>query len=192
MPNIWVPEAYAALTVNGSATGYITVADNTLFYPTAEVVISSATEPGRKAVITDLVGTTQIGLRYLQDFPAQNNRYGRDSMAIFHIADQAVVCQPGQIVRVNDDYSKWGMLPSGGTPYSHFEAGNAPMTGVEVSYSVVFASPFGAADYYVTVTQYETGGLGPVALMITTKTVNGFIVVPSAPFTGEISWSAFK
>lgn len=103
--NEYVAEAYAAFTVNGGADGFITVADNTSFYPGAFAWISSATQPSRRVQITSLSGATKIGVRFYGDsasgasFDASIS-YGRSDVSAFLLADAAAINQEGQVVRV--------------------------------------------------------------------------------------------
>ena len=100
MPSIWVPEANAALTADGSATGYITVADNSPFYPSAEAFLYSANVTGQRVKITELVSTNKIGIRFLGEFPNQVPTYGKSDCSSLKLADTAMISMPGQVVRV--------------------------------------------------------------------------------------------
>lgn len=91
-----IAEAYAALSGNGTAAGYITVTSNANFYPGARVTVWSDTVEGTECIITDLVSTDKIGLRVVQPYPT----YGRNTMAAFTVADNAKINQPGQLVQV--------------------------------------------------------------------------------------------
>lgn len=101
MPSIWVPEAYAAFSADGTATGYAKVASNEKFYPGAEVFVSSDTIAGTRAVITDLVSTTDIGIRFIGEGSNQPPRYGRNPMNGFLLAENARISMPAQVVRVD-------------------------------------------------------------------------------------------
>lgn len=98
--NAWVPEANAALTVDGGSDGYITVADNTPFYPSAEAFLYSTNVTGQRVMITDLVGSTKIGIRFLAEFPNRVPTYGKSDCSTLKLADSAKISMPGQVVRV--------------------------------------------------------------------------------------------
>src|SRR5580765_3116098 len=98
--NTWVPEAYAAFSADGTADGYAVVADNSAFYPGAEVYVNSSTVGGQRAVITDLVSTTKIGIRFVAEYPAKVPTYGRSPMDGYTLAHSATISMPGQVVRV--------------------------------------------------------------------------------------------
>lgn len=111
MPSIWVPEAYAAFAGNGGADGYVTVADNSKFYPGAEVFIVSDTVTGSRGKITDLVSTNKIGVRLLKEFPLQPPSYGRSDLSAYLLADNAKIDMPAQVVPVNQpSFSKFPLL----------------------------------------------------------------------------------
>jgi hypothetical protein len=98
------PTAVAALTANGDATGYITVADASPFYPTARVWLRGNTTPSKEYIITDIVGN-KIGLR---EVPETDNiargtggqSYGRSPVTQWTTADGAKIFQDAQPVKV--------------------------------------------------------------------------------------------
>ena len=83
MASIWVPEAFAVFSSNGTSAGFAVVADNSAFYPGAEVYVVSDTIAGRRGIITELSSTTGIGIRFVADGKAQVPVYGKDSMAAY-------------------------------------------------------------------------------------------------------------
>lgn len=100
-----IAEALAAFTANGGADGFITVADNTGFYPGALAWIWSSTQASRRVQITSLQGTTKIGVRFHGNAAEGETRgvapsYGRDSVSAFLLADGATIDQEAQAVRV--------------------------------------------------------------------------------------------
>lgn len=97
-----VPAAGAALTGDGDATGYVTVADNSPFYPGAEAWLSNATL-NQRVIITDLNGTTKIGVRFVADVVSNSSAlmYGsRSSATAFTVASGSRINMPQQLVRV--------------------------------------------------------------------------------------------
>ena len=59
------------------------------------------------------------------------------------------------------------------------------------SADVTFVAPFDNDLYWLNVgTNDITDGFGPVTVGITNKTATGFTITTSAPFTGQIGWSA--
>lgn len=111
MPSIWVPEAFAALTADGGADGYATVADNSKFCPGAEVFLSSDLVAGSRGIVTDLVSTNKIGVRLIKEFPLQPPSYGRSDLSAYKLADNAKISMPGQVVPVNQpSFSKAPLL----------------------------------------------------------------------------------
>ena len=100
MASIWVPEAYAVFSSNGTADGYAVVADNSKFYPSAECFVSADGIDGVRAVITDLISSTKVGIRVVGEFPNRVPTYGRSPMVAFTTALNAAISMPGQVVRV--------------------------------------------------------------------------------------------
>jgi hypothetical protein len=96
MASISVAEVMAAFTANGGADGYVTVADNAKFYPSALVWIWSDNVAAKQYVITDLVGTTKIGVRLVQNMPI----YHRSDVSAYTLAQNSKISQEAQVVRV--------------------------------------------------------------------------------------------
>ena len=103
MASIFVPDAYAAFTANGGADGYVTVGDNSTFFPSARVWLWSNTVSPLEYIVTDLVGSTKIGVRKIGSAPT----YTRTDISTLLLADSAKIAMDGQIVRVEQPtYSK--------------------------------------------------------------------------------------
>jgi len=105
MASIVVKATGANLTANGTNTGYATVASNADFYPGATAWISSSTQASRQCLITDLVGTTQIGVRFIdtvsdgsQPKSPRYPDYGHSNIATFLLADSARIDQESSVV----------------------------------------------------------------------------------------------
>lgn len=101
------PTAVAALSADGDATGYITVADATPFYPTARVWLTSALVAAKEYVITDIASGGKIGLREIPVDAAGNQngkpggwQYGRTPVNQWLVTDSAKIHQEAQPVRV--------------------------------------------------------------------------------------------
>lgn len=105
MPFMDLKDKFALLTANGGADGYATVADNTPFYPGASVWIRSTLVAPKEYVITDLVGTTKIGLR-LKTGQTGGQNYTRNSIAEYLLADTASLAMNAQVVAVEWDHIK--------------------------------------------------------------------------------------
>jgi len=101
MASIWAPEAFAVFSADGTADGYAVVTDNSPFYPSAEVFISNDNVQGQRAIITELSGTTKIGIRFVKEFPLTTPSYGRNSMAAYTAVLNSKIHMPGQVVRVD-------------------------------------------------------------------------------------------
>lgn len=96
MASIHVPEAYAVLTVDGGADGFVTVADNSKFYPGATAWLYS-TSASQECTITELSGTTKVGLRFKKAYPS----YGRDSCTAYTTALTSKLSMESQVVSVD-------------------------------------------------------------------------------------------
>lgn len=101
MSSEWVPEAFALFSADGTVDGYAVVADNTVFWPGAECFLSSDNTAGQRGIITDLVSTTKVGIRFVGEFPSRFPGYGRNSLNTnFTLALHAAISMPSQVVRV--------------------------------------------------------------------------------------------
>lgn len=106
--NIQVTEAFAALTGDGDGAGYVTVSDNSKFYPGAQVWLSDdGTAGSQRCIITDLVSTNKIGLRFIGTAPS----YTRNDVSAWKTAKSAAISQEAQVVRVEQPtFSKKPLL----------------------------------------------------------------------------------
>ena len=99
MPFVNTPMAHAALSANGDAAGYVTVADATPFYPGARVWLLSNTQASKEYVITDIASGNKIGLRECLE-RSGGARYGRTPVSQWLTADSAKISQEPQTVDV--------------------------------------------------------------------------------------------
>jgi hypothetical protein len=101
MAGYQTPMAQATLNAAGTANGYISVPDNSKFIPGAEAWISHA-GAATDVIITDLVGTNQVGLRVkpgsIIDATTlvSGPNYGRSNLSTFAAGD--VITMPAQFV----------------------------------------------------------------------------------------------
>jgi hypothetical protein len=103
MSSSYVSSAHSALTANGGSNGYATVSSNTAFKVGATVWIRSNTVDGRQCIVTDLVSTNQVGLRFYANDQASVYsipRYGRSDLSAYLLADGATISQEAGIVPV--------------------------------------------------------------------------------------------
>jgi hypothetical protein len=102
MPSIWVPEAFAAFTADGTAAGVVTVASTSPFYSGAECFLSSDNTTGQRALITDILSSTTFRVRFLAEFPNRVPTYGySDIHTNFTVALNAKVSMPAQVVQID-------------------------------------------------------------------------------------------
>ncbi len=111
MPHIQVPAASAALTVNGPATGLITVGSNAGFFVGAECwLVNTDAGSNQRCVVTELQGTTIIGLRFIEEDNrggvATKPAYGRSSCVAYTTAKSSTLWQSQQSVYVDPPYTK--------------------------------------------------------------------------------------
>ena len=103
MSSSYVSSAHASLTANGGSNGLVTVASNTAFKVGATVWIRSNTVDGRQCVVTDLVSTNQVGLRFYANNGTLRDSvpsYGRSDLSAYLLADGATISQEAGIVPV--------------------------------------------------------------------------------------------
>lgn len=99
MPFLNTPQAHAALSADGDAQGYVTVADATPFYPGALVWLYAAAVGSKEYIITDIAAGGKIGLREV--LPMNGGaRYGRTPVTQWLVADDATINQTPQTVDV--------------------------------------------------------------------------------------------
>lgn len=103
--NELVAEAFAAFAADGGSDGYITVADNTIFYPGAFAWIVSSLVAARRVQVTNLSGATKVGVRFYGDSASgatagTSPSYGRSDVSAYKLADSATLNQEAQAVRV--------------------------------------------------------------------------------------------
>lgn len=98
MPFANTPQAHAALSADGDALGYVTVADATKFYPGANVWLYAAALGSKEYVITDIAGN-KIGLREVLERYG-GAQYGRTPVTQWTTAGGATISQAPQTVDV--------------------------------------------------------------------------------------------
>lgn len=136
----FAPEAFALLTMDGDSQGYVTVADNAPFFPGAFAWLFSDTQPSRYCLITDLQGTTRIGLRFVNEdgSGAGTNApsYDRSDCSAYLVVDNAKIDMPAQVVPVEPVL----VVPSGGGGGSL-----PPLTGQQ--FAVLMEDPVGVVSW---------------------------------------------
>lgn len=107
MASIPVPEAFAVLTAAGGADGYATVASNTGYYPGCDAwLYDTVSGLSKHCMITDLVGSTKVGLRIIPDSGSgAGPSYGRSSLTAFPITTSSL-SMPAQTARVDASFTK--------------------------------------------------------------------------------------
>jgi hypothetical protein len=114
MPFYNAPATTDALSGNGDSAGYVTVASNAKYYPGAKVWLRSSTQESKQYIVTDLNGTTKIGLREVLDSGDNTKRgpqYGRTPLTQWLTADGAQICQEPSTVAVEWDHVKQPLIP---------------------------------------------------------------------------------
>lgn len=109
MAYINVPYQTAAVSADSTSGGYITVASNAGFVAGAEVTMSGTGKVTQHYEITDLKGTTQIGLR-LVTYPKRPQGFGRSDVSAYTLAAASKITQFPQVAQFSD---KAATLPSG-------------------------------------------------------------------------------
>lgn len=104
MAGIILKQATANLTSDGDATGYATVASNADFYAGAQLFISDGNSASQLCQVTDLVGTTKIGLRFINvDGRLNPPQYGiKSDLSAYTVAQGARLDLFSQVV---DEYN---------------------------------------------------------------------------------------
>lgn len=97
MASVFVRDALASFTSDGTTDGYVTVASNADFYPSARVWIWDDNTAGREYIITDLVGSTKIGVRLVSLVPS----YTRSNVSAYTTGQNAKISMDAQVVRVD-------------------------------------------------------------------------------------------
>jgi hypothetical protein len=103
MSSSYVSSAHASLTANGASNGLATVTSNAAFKVGAVVWIRSSTVAGRHCIVTDLVSTNQVGLRFYSNNGTSRDsfpNYGRSDLSAYLLADGATISQEAGIVPV--------------------------------------------------------------------------------------------
>ena len=93
-----VGAASAALTADGTADGYITVADNTPFYKGADCFLAKAGSQV-EVIITEIAAAGKIGLQLKRAYGVLNSpNYGRSDMSAYTLAAGWSIFQPSQFI----------------------------------------------------------------------------------------------
>lgn len=107
MPFLNAPQTDEAITVDGTATGYVTVTSNANYYPGAVVWMRGNTVASKRYRVTDVKSTNLVGLREIIDWDdnvkrAAGPNYGRSPLVQWTVADSARISQEPSVVRVED------------------------------------------------------------------------------------------
>jgi hypothetical protein len=100
--------AHAAFAADGSADGWVEVADSTPFYPGAHVWLKDDNSGAEEYIITDVDDTTNlIGVRKVLGAAGSGGaRYGRTPVDHLTLAQNATIDQESQPVPVEWDHVK--------------------------------------------------------------------------------------
>ncbi len=104
MPFINTPQTDEAITVNGTAAGYVGVTSSTNYYPGATVWLRGTATASKQYRVTDIVGNT-IGLQEVVEFGDNTKngpRYHRTGLTQWLVSDSARISQERCTVRVED------------------------------------------------------------------------------------------
>lgn len=104
---IEVPEARQDATVDGGPTGYLSVSNNVTFFVGCEAFLCRSNLQ-KRCIITELVGTTQVGLRFQADdneqqFPSYGNR---SDLTGWTVALGTRLNMPKQLARIEKAWSR--------------------------------------------------------------------------------------
>lgn len=109
MPFFNAPNTLDVLTADGDAAGYVTVTSNEKYYPGATAWMRSDTQGPKEYVVTDLDGTTKVGLR--EALPRNGGaQYGRTPLTQWTTTDNAVIAQTASTVAVETPHIKRPLL----------------------------------------------------------------------------------
>jgi hypothetical protein len=100
--DILIGDSIVALTANGTTGGFVTVADNSPFYPGAVCSIYGTTAAAKSCLIVQLSGATLVQLQVLPAFATIGAapNYGASDMSAFTTADGAKIAIPAQAAPV--------------------------------------------------------------------------------------------
>lgn len=98
MPFKSTPMVLAAVTVGGTATGTISVADTSLFYPGARVWLNKPAVPSREYMIVSVPSSTTLTLREILPMDG-GARYGYSDLSMWTVPT-AINQEAGQVVDV--------------------------------------------------------------------------------------------
>ena len=109
MPSIEAPESTQAFTANGDGTGYVTMTTNAGFYVGAIAYLYRTTKQER-VIITELVGTTQVGVRIIAPDNEQQGSLqvygGRSDLTGYTTVLGSKLSMPSQLVRVEPAWQR--------------------------------------------------------------------------------------
>lgn len=116
MPNIQVSEAFAPFTADGSASGFVTVADNSNFYIRAYAYLFSDTQPPQFVRIISKPDLQKIGVLFITppDFLARYNQ--QSDCSAYTVTDHARIDMYQQVVDVPDGMLIISTGGGGGAP----------------------------------------------------------------------------
>lgn len=102
MASIPVDGASAALSADGTSDGYVTVTDNSPYWPGATAWLTSNTKPAQECLITNLAAGGKVGLRFKQQNKAtgiyMTALYTRSDCSAYKVADGARLEQEPSVV----------------------------------------------------------------------------------------------
>lgn len=185
-----ISAAQASLVAIGGADGYVQVADNSPFYPNAFVWVMKADgSDGGQYQITDLVGTTKIGLKAVTTYP----NYGKAKLTAFLVG--STIFQEEQLVRIEETTKQAKSFPniaSLAEIYVTDTDENITLTGAEeiLVQGVLNFSAIPSATMEVEVTGLVRSAVGDAALKVyvggTDGVVDGTVVLTSTPINGAV------
>lgn len=108
MPNIEVAATSAALTADGDATGYVTVASTTGFFAGCLGFIRNSDGTAARVIITEVKSATQMGLRIVADDNEKQQAIqvygGRSNLSVYTIAKSSRIYQEQQLARIDPQW----------------------------------------------------------------------------------------
>ncbi len=129
MSGFTAPAKSAALSADGNANGYVTVASSAGFFVGTRVWLSSATQTSIECFVTELVTGGVIGLR-----DVASSGYGRTDVSAFLVADAAKLDAPSQFIYGKVQPDPLDLLSSDGTTLTVL--GNLVVSGSATDFSL--------------------------------------------------------
>lgn len=98
MPKTYIGKFYTTLNALGTNSGYVFVANNTLFHVGMICYLVPNDTTNSRMMVTEIVNTNSLGMVILPDNESVQTSYGRTSMVPYTTGCK--VCVPGQWVDV--------------------------------------------------------------------------------------------